>query len=166
MAGRIFSYAPVWKESARVLVLGTMPSVESLRQGFYYAHPRNAFWRLLAEIFGAPLPETVAEKKRLLLAHGVAIWDVLAACEREGSLDSAIRAEEPNDIPALLRACPGIRRICLNGGTAARLYQKYFGRETAGVECVRLPSTSPAYTLSYSDKLAAWRAAIGGEEQC
>ena len=164
MPERIHGYAPVWNGASRILVLGTMPSVESLKQGFYYAHPRNAFWRILAEICGAALPETVAEKKRLLLENGIALWDVLASCEREGSLDSAIREGEPSDIPGLLAACPAIRKICLNGGTAARLFEKHFGEKLAGVERVRLPSTSPAYTLSYENKLALWRAAIGGEE--
>ena len=164
MPGRIHSYAPVIDAKCRVLVLGTMPSAESIRQGFYYAHPRNAFWRIAAEVFGEPRPETTEAKKRMLLAHGVALWDVLASCERDGSLDSAIRLGEPNDIPGLLERHPDIVRVCLNGGTAARLFNRYFADAAAKVECLRLPSTSPAYTLSYEAKLAAWRAAIGGEE--
>ena len=166
MADRIYSYAPVVDANSRILVLGTMPSAESLRQGFYYAHPRNAFWRIVADLFGVPRPETVAGKKQLLLSRGIALWDVLASCEREGSLDSAIRFGVPNDIPALLEAHPGLRRVCLNGGTAARLFQKHFADLAADVECLRLPSTSPAYTLAYEEKLAAWRAAIGGERAC
>ena len=154
------------RKDARILILGSMPGGESLRRQQYYAHPRNAFWRIMADLLGEALPETVADKKRLLLSHGVALWDVLASCERQGSLDSAIRAAEPNDIPALLAACPGIRKICLNGGTAARLFEKHFGRDLVGVARLRLPSTSPAYTLDYAQKLAAWRVAIGGEDIC
>ena len=164
MPERIHGYAPVWNGASRILVLGTMPSVESLKQGFYYAHPRNAFWRILAEVYGEATPGDVPGKIALLTRHDIALWDVLASCERKGSLDSAIREGEPSDIPGLLAACPAIRKICLNGGTAARLFEKHFGEKLAGVERVRLPSTSPAYTLSYENKLALWRAAIGGEE--
>ena len=166
MRERIYCYAPVADAECRVLILGTMPSVESLRQGFYYAHPRNAFWRIVADTIGAELPVTIEAKKRLLLSHHLALWDVLASCEREGSLDSAILAPQPNDIPALLKACPRIERVCLNGGTAARLFERYQGGALAGLERLRLPSTSPAYTLAYAKKLAAWRAAIGGDPQC
>ena len=161
MSGRIFSYPPVADADARILVLGTMPSVESLRQGFYYAHPRNAFWRILAEIFGEEIPTSAEEKKQLLLRNRIALWDTLRSCEREGSLDSAILRPEPNDIPALLAACPEIRTICFNGAASQQLFYRHIGH-IEGMEMIRLPSTSPAYTLSYAKKLAAWKAAIGG----
>ena len=162
MPEQIFSYAPVIDADCRILVLGTMPSAESLRQGFYYAHPRNAFWRIVAETFGEPMPASVEAKRALLLQHHIALWDVLASCERQGSLDSAIVRPEPNDIPGLLRASPGIGKICLNGGTAAKLFEKYVGSGVGERPRQRLPSTSPAYTLSYAQKLAAWSAALGG----
>ena len=161
MDGRIFSYPPIADASARILVLGTMPSVESLRQGFYYAHPRNAFWRIMAEIFGEELPVSMEEKKSLLLRNGIALWDTLRSCEREGSLDSAIQRPEPNDIPALLAECPDIRKICFNGAASETLFMRHIG-PVEGVELIRLPSTSPAYTLAYAKKLAVWKAAIGG----
>ena len=161
MDGRIFSYPPIADASARILVLGTMPSVESLRQGFYYAHPRNAFWRIMAEIFGEELPVSMEENKSLLLRHGIALWDTLRSCEREGSLDSAIQRPEPNDIPALLAECPDIRKICFNGAASETLFMRHIG-PVEGVELIRLPSTSPAYTLAYAKKLAVWKAAIGG----
>ena len=161
MDGRIFSYPPIADASARILVLGTMPSVESLRQGFYYAHPHNAFWRIMAEIFGEELPVSMEEKKSLLLRNGIALWDTLRSCEREGSLDSAIQRPEPNDIPALLAECPDIRKICFNGAASETLFMRHIG-PVEGVELIRLPSTSPAYTLAYAKKLAAWKAAIGG----
>ena len=161
MDGRIFSYPPIADASARILVLGTMPSVESLRQGFYYAHPHNAFWRIMAEIFGEELPVSMEEKKSLLLRNGIALWDTLRSCEREGSLDSAIQRPEPNDIPALLAECPDIRKICFNGAASETLFMRHIG-PVEGVELIRLPSTSPAYTLAYAKKLAVWKAAIGG----
>lgn len=161
VAGRIFSYPPVADEKARILVLGTMPGAESLRQGFYYAHPRNAFWRILAEIFHEELPAGAEAKKLLLLRNGIALWDTLRSCEREGSLDSAIRSPAPNDIPGLLESCPKIKRICFNGTASERLFMRSIG-PLEGVEMLRLPSTSPAHTLPYAEKLAAWKAAIGG----
>ena len=160
MSGRIDAFPPVAREDARVLILGSMPSVESLRQGFYYGHPRNAFWRILAEVFDSPLPADVPAKKALLLDNGIALWDVLESCEREGSLDSAIRDPRPNDFAALFAACPGIRRILFNGGTAKALFLRRCGDCLQGREWVQLPSTSPAYTLSYERKLAQWRAAL------
>lgn len=162
MAPRITAFPPVAPPGARVLVLGSMPSVESLNQGFYYAHPRNAFWRIIAEAYGEPLPGTVAEKTALLHRHDIALWDVLKSCERQGSLDSAIRRPAPNDFDGLFRRCPGIDRVLLNGGTAARLFMKHGAAHLAGREWARLPSTSPAYTLSYERKLALWRAALLG----
>ena len=164
---------PVWNSESRILILGTMPSPKSREARFFYMHPRNRFWSVMAEVFGETLAHpnnapdhtaAIEERRAFLLRHHLAMWDVLASCEREGSLDSAIREGETSDIPGLLAACPAIRKICLNGGTAARLFEKHFGEKLAGVERVRLPSTSPAYTLSYENKLALWRAAIGGEE--
>ena len=160
MDGRITAFPPVAPPGARVLVLGSMPSVESLNQGFYYAHPRNAFWRILAEVYAEPLPGDVAGKVSLLERHGIALWDSLQSCQRQGSLDSAIREPLSNDFGGLFRRCPGIGRILFNGGTAQRMFEKYCKEYMAGRRCVRLPSTSPAYTLSYERKLALWREAL------
>ena len=160
MEERIVAFPPVAPPGARVLVLGSMPSVASLAQGFYYGHPRNAFWRIIADTFAAPLPETIPQKRALLEANGVALWDVLHSCRREGSLDSAIRDMEVNDFAALFDRCPGIRRVLLNGGTAKKVFLKYGAQALAGREWVALPSTSPAYTLSYERKLAQWRQAL------
>ena len=165
MGERITAFPPVAPPGARVLILGSMPSVESLNQGFYYAHPRNAFWRILAEVYGEPFPVGIPERVALLERHGVALWDVLDSCEREGSLDSAIRAPRVNDFKGLFERCPRIRLILLNGGTAARLFMKHGGPFLEGRECLRLPSTSPAYTLSYERKLALWRQALEYEHQ-
>ena len=160
MADRIIAFPPVAPPGAWVLVLGSMPSVESLNQGFYYAHPRNAFWRILAEVFSEPFPQDVPARIELLHRHGVALWDVLHSCQREGSLDSAIREPEVNDFGGLFRQCPGIERILFNGGTAERMFLKHCGTYLTDRCWERLPSTSPAYTLSYERKLAQWREAL------
>ena len=154
---KIAGYAPVADENSRVLILGTVPSVESLRTGFYYAHPRNAFWHILADVFGGPLPETVAEKKALVLANRLALWDVVRACTRKGSLDSAIRDAEANDFPSFFRRYPGIKRVLFNGAAAQRLFMRLCPGALAGRASARLPSTSPAYTLSYGQKRELWR---------
>ena len=165
MTERITAFPPVAPPGARLLILGSMPSVESLSQGFYYAHPRNAFWRILAQVFDEPLPEDVPAKVALLYRHNIALWDVLESCERAGSLDSAIRQPRVNDFEGLFQRCPGIRRILLNGGTAARLFEKHASRYLEGRGWERLPSTSPAYTLSYERKLALWRRALSYEHE-
>ena len=157
MDERIAGFAPVAAPDARVLILGTMPSVESLRQSFYYAHPRNAFWPMLARILSEPEPASVEEKKVLLLRHRIALWDVAQSCVRPGSLDSAIRDALPNDVPGLLKRCPEIQAILFNGATAQNLYRKLIGDVPAGLRSVRMPSTSPAYTLKFEAKRAAWQ---------
>ena len=160
MSQRIVAFPPVARADARILILGSMPSVASLEAGFYYGHPRNAFWRILAEVFNEPLPETVEQKKALILNHQLALWDSLTACEREGSLDSAIRQPELNDFGALFHDCPRIQRVLFNGGTAHRLFMKSGRPFLNGREWAVMPSTSPAYTLSYERKLALWRQAL------
>ncbi len=165
MAERITAFAPVATPGARVLVLGSMPSVESLNQGFYYAHPRNAFWRIMADVLGEPFPEHISGRIALLTSHDIALWDVLQSCERQGSLDSAIRRPEINDFGALFRRCPNIGRVLFNGGTAHRLFMKWCGQYLEGRSWQRLPSTSPAYTLSYERKLAQWRQALSYEHE-
>ncbi len=157
MAGRIDAFPPVAPPGARVLILGSMPSVESLNQGFYYAHPRNAFWRILAEVYGEAVPRDIPGKVALLTTHDLALWDVLKSCEREGSLDSAIRHPEPNDFSGLFERCPRIEKVLFNGGTACSLFMKHAPETLSGRSWARMPSTSPAYTLSYERKLALWR---------
>lgn len=162
MEERIVCFDPVAPPNARLLILGTMPSVESLRQSFYYAHPRNAFWPILSNLLGGPLPETTQAKKEMLVRHRVALWDVAGSCVRPGSLDSAIREVVPNDFEALFRRCPGIEKILFNGATAQKLYEKYVGVMPSGCVWARMPSTSPAYTLGFERKLAAWRDGMEG----
>ena len=160
MSERLTAFPPVARADARVLILGSMPSAASLKEGFYYGHPRNAFWRILAEVYGRPLPATIAEKTALILDNRLALWDSLRACEREGSLDSAIRSPELNDFGGLFARCPSIKRVLFNGGAAHKLFVKGGRNYLEGREWHVMPSTSPAYTLSYERKLALWRQAL------
>ena len=160
MVERIYGFPPVARADARLLILGSMPSVESLRQSFYYAHPRNAFWPMMAEILGEARPETVEDKRALLTRHCIALWDTVESCERAGSLDSAIRSARANDFAALYARCPEIRFVFFNGGTAEQLYRRLVAREDGVRSFLRLPSTSPAYTLRYGEKKAAWDRAL------
>ena len=160
MEDRIRGFEPVWRADAKILILGSMPSVESLNQSFYYAHPRNAFWPMLARILGADVPRTIDEKKEMLIQNHIALWDTVASCEREGSLDSAIRSPQANDFETLYRNCPGIRYVFFNGAAAQQLYRRLVAKEDARFVFQRMPSTSPAYTLKFENKLAAWEQAL------
>lgn len=155
---RCESFEPIFAPGARVMIVGTMPSVKSLEQAQYYAHPRNAFWPIMFDFFGEMHDNDYELKKALIRAHGIALWDTAACCEREGSLDSAMRGVVFNDFPSLYARCPGIHTVLCNGGTAHALFLRsgFAGDRTV----VRLPSTSPAYTLPYAKKLAAWSEAL------
>ena len=155
---RVEGFAPLADANSRILVLGTAPSALSLKQGFYYAHPRNAFWPILCAVCGEAAPAESA-KRALALRHGIALWDTLASCERKGSLDSAICRETPNDIASFLRCHPSVERILLNGTAAARLYRKYHADEIS-LPALCLPSTSPALTMPFAQKLSLWREAL------
>ena len=136
------TFAPVFDQNSRILVLGTMPSPASRQNGFYYSHPRNRFWPVLAEILGEPLPVTPSEKEELALRHGIALWDVLASCVIAGAEDASIRQPKPNDLSVIFRSAP-IRAVFTTGGKAHQLYQKYCLSQN-GLEDILLPSTSPA----------------------
>ena len=152
------SFPPVAAPGARVLIVGSMPSVKSLADAQYYAHPRNAFWPILFTVFGRERTDDYEQKKRLIVENHLALWDAARSCEREGSLDSDMRKIEFNDFAALFDRCPGIRVVLCNGGTAHRLFLK---TGCAGDRTViRLPSTSPAYTMRFEKKLEMWREAI------
>lgn len=152
---RIYGFAPVEEKDAALLIVGSMPSVMSLKDDFYYAHKQNAFWPMMAKIFSAPVPETKEAKKRLLLDHKIALWDVYASCVREGSLDSAIRAGEKNDFDSFFKTHPCIRAVLCNGKAAYDAFDK-----SSPVPVLRLPSTSPAFTMKFDQKLAFWQEAI------
>ena len=146
---------PVWDGQSETLILGSFPSVRSRESGFFYGHPQNRFWRVLAGVFTDELPDTVEEKTAFLHRHRIALWDVIAACEITGSADSSIRNVTPNDLTEILRTAP-IRRIVTNGKTADRLYRQYLLPVT-GREAICLPSTSPANAAWSADRLTeAW----------
>ncbi len=147
--------APVFDENSRVLVLGSFPSVKSREEMFFYGHPQNRFWRVIAAVFGEETPKTVAEKRKLLLSRGIALWDVLASCEIEGSADSTIKNAAPNDLSQIF-AVAKIEKIFVNGKTAEKYYNKYM-KKTLEKSAVCLPSTSPANAAWSVEKLAeAW----------
>lgn len=133
---------PVFDSHSRVLLLGTMPSPASREQGFYYGHPQNRFWRMLAAIFDEPVPRTIEEKRDMLLRHHIALWDVLASCEIEGASDASIRDAQPNDLARIFDAAD-IRAVFATGTKAGELYRKLI-EPTLDAPCTTLPSTSPA----------------------
>ena len=152
---------PIVHDGARMLILGNMPSVMSLEAQQYYGNPRNGFWRITGEIFGFDASAPYDERIAGLYAHGVAVWDVLRLCRRQGSLDSAIEPDSmvANDFESFFTAHPTIERVFFNGAAA----EKNFGRLAAidrPLHYRRLPSTSPAQTMRYADKLATWREAM------
>lgn len=150
------TFEPVFDENSKVLVLGTFPSVKSREQNFYYGHPQNRFWRVVASVCGCAVPATIPEKKEMLLREHIAVWDVIASCDITGSSDASIRNVQENDIGQILKVVPDIR-IFANGAKAHELYQKYM-QKAAGRNATRLPSTSPANAACGMEKLVeAWR---------
>ena len=149
-------FPAVYATDSRILILGSFPSVKSREQRFFYGHPQNRFWRVLAALLGTDVPQSVEEKRAFLLAHRIALWDVIASCEIAGSSDASIRNAVPNDLSLILETA-SIRQIFTNGGTAHRLYRKYICPLT-GREDIALPSTSPANATRSLDALVdAWQ---------
>ncbi|ADG14942.1 DNA-deoxyinosine glycosylase [Paraburkholderia atlantica] len=150
-------FPPVVAADTHTLILGSFPGEASLAAAQYYAHPRNQFWRLLGAVLGEPALHELPYEERLarVLAHRIGIWDVLDACHRQGSLDSAIRHAQPNDFESLREHAPMLNKVCFNGKTAGR-FAPVIG--AAGYRTLVLPSSSPAHaTLSFDQKLAVWR---------
>ena len=161
-------FLPVSRRDARVLVLGTLPGPESLRQRQYYAQSRNAFWRIMGELVGAGPESPYPRRLAVLVEHRIALWDVCAAAERAGALDAAIQRASvvPNDFAAFFKEHPSIELVCFNGQTAASLYRRLvvptLSAKFAAIERRVLPSTSPAHAaLSFERKLERWRVALG-----
>ncbi|MCI9080282.1 MAG: DNA-deoxyinosine glycosylase [Lachnospiraceae bacterium] len=153
------TFEPVWNKNSKVLVLGTFPSVKSREYGFYYGHPQNRFWKVAASITGQDVPVTTEEKKKLLLANNIALWDVISSCSIKGSSDSSIKDVVANNLIPLLDGS-SITKIYANGTKAYELYMKYSYTET-GIKIVKLPSTSPANAVYTLEKLvAAWSVLI------
>lgn len=133
---------PIYDENSGILILGSFPSVKSREEGFFYGHPQNRFWKVLATVFGENPPETVEEKKAFLLRNHVAVWDVICSCDIVGSSDSSIKNVVPNDLTLILEKAD-IRQVYVNGKKAEELYKKYIFPQI-GREAICLPSTSPA----------------------
>lgn len=150
------TFAPVYDSHSRILILGSFPSVKSREQNFYYGHPQNRFWKVLSRITRWREPETIGEKKEMLLANRIAVWDVIASCDIAGSSDSSIRNVEINDFDRILLEAP-IQKIYANGAKAYDLYRKY-AMEHTGREIIKLPSTSPANAAWNMERLCeAWK---------
>lgn len=153
-------FGPVFDSESRVLVLGSFPSVKSREINFYYGHPRNRFWPLAARLTGSDIPETVPEKKALLIEHGIALWDSIESCEISGSSDSTIKNVTPVDIGLIMNGAD-IMIIACNGAASKKYYDKYL-RNVTGMDAVKLPSTSPANAAWSFDRLfEAWHSVLG-----
>lgn len=155
---KIHSFPYLSNPEATVLLLGTMPGVQSLAMNQYYGHPQNNFWKLIAATFDNELPAGYDQKKEMLQRNKIAVWDVLQACERQGSLDSAIVKEVPNDFTVFLEEHPNVKLIAFNGQKAASFFKKHV-RLSKEYEFITLPSTSPANAgKSFEQKLQEWKA--------
>lgn len=163
----ITSFSPIEGESARVLILGSIPGVASLSAGQYYAHPQNAFWKIMGRILDIAPAANYETRVEALKRANIALWDVLESCIRPGSMDTAIdlNSAKPNNIAALLQRQPQLHTICFNGSAAEKIFkqriQPFLGN--VSVKYIRLPSTSPAHaSMSFEIKLAAWKNALHG----
>lgn len=144
---------PLYNKDSKILILGSFPSVKSREQMFFYGHPQNRFWRVISAVFEAPIPQTIEEKRELLLSNNIALWDVIASCDIVGSSDSSIKNVVANDLSIILNEAQ-IERIFVNGQTAFKYYNKYI-KNTIDREAQVLPSTSPANAAWSLDKLIA-----------
>jgi len=161
----VTSFTPIEGNAAHILILGSMPGVASLSANQYYAHPQNAFWKIMCAILEFPATVSYEEKVTALKHSGIVLWDVLESCIRPGSMDAAIdmNSAKANDIAALLHRQPEIKTICFNGSTAEKIFNKRVLPTLAGtpIKYIRLPSTSPAHAgMSLEQKIVIWREAI------
>lgn len=147
----VHTFGPLYNEGSKILILGSIPSPASREAGFYYGHPRNRFWQMLAELYGMPLPESIEEKKALVLSHGLALWDVIEECDIIGAADSSVKNAVPTDIPALLEQTQ-IRMILCNGALSKKIYDQYQLPQT-GIPAQKMPSTSPANAVWSLERL-------------
>ena len=152
----VHSFEPVYDKDSEILILGTLPSVKSRENNFYYGHKQNRFWKVLAPLLKEPVPETIEEKKAVLLAHRIALWDVIQSCDIKGSSDSSIKNVQPTDIGMILEKT-NVTQIYANGNKAGQLYKRYQFPVT-GIEATVLPSTSPANAAwSLARLCEAWK---------
>lgn len=155
---------PLYNASSRVLILGSFPSVKSREAAFFYGHPQNRFWRLLARLFDEEPPVTTEQKRLLALRHHIALWDVIHSCTIIGSSDSSVRDVVPNDLSVIFENS-AVERVFCNGALSHRLYRQYIYPETR-IDAVRLPSTSPANAAFSIERLEqSWRAVAEAAEE-
>ena len=147
----VHSFEPIFDSASQILILGTLPSVKSRETNFYYGHKQNRFWKVLAALFQEPIPETIDEKKHLLLRHHIAIWDVIQSCDIKGSSDSSIKNVVQTDLGQII-SNSRIERVYCNGAASGNYYKKY-QQKVLGIEAVVLPSTSPANAAYSLDRL-------------
>ena len=153
---QLHTIPPVYDSDSRILILGSFPSVKSREYGFFYGHPQNRFWRVLAFVCGCEIPESIEDKKQLLISNHIALWDVIGECDIIGSSDSSITGAVPNDIGMILGSCD-IRAVFTNGKTADKLYRKHL-LPVHGRDALCLPSTSPANaSWSFERLCGEWR---------
>ncbi|TXI91816.1 MAG: DNA-deoxyinosine glycosylase [Burkholderiaceae bacterium] len=151
-------FPPVVDTDTRLLILGSLPGDASLAKQQYYAHPQNRFWHLLGDVLNVNLLEiNYQQRLKTLLKHHIGLWDVVAQAKREGSLDSNITERDDNDLHALLDTLPNLKAIAFNGGTANKIGLKILGHRASAFQIYALPSSSPAYTLPYAEKLQQWQ---------
>ena len=156
----IASFAPFVNAETETLILGTMPGAMSLLKQEYYAHKQNQFWKIMFTVFSnGVIPEAFIERVAFVQQNKIGLWDVLAHCERKGSLDIHIKNHTENNIPALLQEFPKIKKILFNGKESHRYFMKKFGN-IDGIVFHVMPSTSPANTIKFEEKLVAWKAAL------
>jgi hypoxanthine-DNA glycosylase len=156
---KVHSFPPIVSAASRVLILGTMPGIVSLKAGEYYAHPRNAFWRIMGELFGAGPSLPYDERVAVILSSGVALWDAVEACVRPGSMDTSISEEVANDFPSFFAIYPGISCVFFNGAKSEAVFRRHVLPTLAGDRrtYARLPSTSPAHAgMTLTAKVQAW----------
>ena len=144
-------FPPIYNKNSKILILGSFPSVKSRAQMFFYGHPQNRFWKLIATLFDEEIPQSIDEKKQLILKHNLALWDVIHSCTITGSSDSSIKYVVPNDLSVILQNSR-VDRIFANGALSHKMYMKYIFPQT-GIEAVKLPSTSPANAGFSLDRL-------------
>ncbi|MBR5756144.1 MAG: DNA-deoxyinosine glycosylase [Firmicutes bacterium] len=152
----IHPFGPLYDKNSRVLILGSLPSVKSREQNFFYGHPQNRFWPLIAKLFDEKIPETIPEKKRLILRHHLALWDTIYSCDIIGSSDSSIKNVVPTDLAQIINSSK-VDRIFCNGGTSGKYFHRH-QEKALGIKAEILPSTSPANAAWSMDRLEeAWK---------
>lgn len=146
------TFPPLWTPESKILILGSFPSVKSREQGFFYGHPQNRFWKLMARLLQEEVPTTIEEKRAMILKHNIALWDVIESCEIVGSSDSSIKDVKVNDLGMIVKNSQ-VRHVFTNGGKSHEMYVKY-GEALTDIKAIKLPSTSPANAAFSLEKLA------------